>query len=349
MPVVSYGRALTLHAEQDPSATAIVHEGQTTTRDTLERAARRRARQYLALGVEPGDFVTIALPNCVGFFEAAFSISTSRSAPRGVYAGLVHLGCYSEMEEAWQSSQHRILQRLEAHFSQHDFVLGGTPSLADYGLLASLYAHLYRDAVSGFALRTHFPIVCEWVERTNGEGALNARLETQKLYSLGEDGQLVGRIATSDGGVWLGDDAIPETLIPILQVFFEEMWPVLSDSSDALKAFIASDAHEAGGELPGKTFSATPGFEQHQTGEGALTHEFELGGRKGRRMVIPYQIWMLQRLEAALGRATATTEGEEAVRELLSGFKRGKELLELSSRLDGCRVRKEGALLYSCA
>ena len=299
----------------------------------------------LAAGA-PGDTRRAA---GAGFFEAAFSISTSRSAPRGVYAWLVHLGCYSEMEEAWQSSQHRILQRLEAHFSQHDFVLGGTPSLADYGLLASLYAHLYRDAVSGFALRTHFPIVCEWVERTNGEGALNARLETQKLYSLGEDGQLVGRIATSDGGVWLGDDAIPETLIPILQVFFEEMWPVLSDSSDALKAFIASDAHEAGGELPGKTFSATPGFEQHQTGEGALTHEFELGGRKGRRMVIPYQIWMLQRLEAALGRATATTEGEEAVRELLSGFKRGKELLELSSRLDGCRVRKEGALLYSCA
>ena len=65
-------------------------------------------------------------------------------------------------------------------------------------------------------------------------------------------------------------------------------------------------------------------------------------------MVIPYQIWMLQRLESVLGRATATTKGEKTVRELLSGFARGEELLELSSRLDGCRVRKEGALLYSC-
>ncbi len=282
-----------------------------------------------------------------GFFEAAFGISTSRSDPRGVYAGLVHLGCGGDMEFAWQASQHRILERLEAHFSQHDFVLGGMPSLADYGLLASLYAHLYRDAVSGFALRTHFPIVCEWVERTNGEGALNARMETQKLYSLDDDGELLPRVATSDGGAWLEDDAIPETLVPILEIFFEEMWPVLSDACRVLTAYIESDAHEAGGEVPGKTFTATPGFEHLQTGTGALTHEFELGGLKGRRMVVPYQVWMLQRLEAAIERASESREGEQSLREFVSGFSRGEELLELSSILKGCRVRKEGALLYA--
>jgi glutathione S-transferase len=110
-----------------------------------------------------------------GFFETAFGISTSRSDPKGVYAGLVQLGCDATTESAWQESQHHLLGLLETHFSRHDYVLGGRPSLADYGLLGPLYAHLYRDAVSGFALRTHFPIVSEWVERTNGEGALNAR------------------------------------------------------------------------------------------------------------------------------------------------------------------------------
>jgi glutathione S-transferase len=104
------------------------------------------------------------------FFERAFGISESRSNPRGVYAGLVHLGCNEVTEMAWQASQHRVLGLLETHFGVHDYALGGRPSLADFGLLGPLYAHLFRDAVPGFALRVYFPLVAEWVERTNGEG-----------------------------------------------------------------------------------------------------------------------------------------------------------------------------------
>ncbi len=283
------------------------------------------------------------------FFEAAFGISDTRVSPRGVYAGLVHLGCDAHTEHAWQASQHALLGHLEAHFSRHDYALGGAPSLADFGLLASLYAHLYRDAVPGFALRTHFPIVSEWVERTNGEGALNARRYGQKLYSLDAQGELVGRVATSDDGAWLGGDAIPESLMPVLGVFFDEMWPVLVDASRTLTEYIASADHTPGDELPGKTFTATPGFEALQTGEGALTHAFEIGGVKSRRMVVPYQMWMLGRLAGVLARCVETAAGREAVSTLLAAFPRGPELLELDRLLEGCRVRKEGARLYSVA
>jgi len=282
-----------------------------------------------------------------GFFEAAFGISTSRSDPKGVYAGLLHLGVNEETEGEWQASQHRFLERFEEHLRRHDYVFGGTPSLADFGLLAPLYAHLYRDAVAGFALRTHFPLVCEWVERTNGEGALNSRMETQQLYSVGEDGELVGRPATSDGAAWLPDDEIPETLIPILQIFFDEMWPVLASSIETLTRYIESAAHDPGGELPGKSFSATPGFEGAQIGDGPLTHSFEIGGVLGRRMVIPYQIWMLQRIEGVIQEATTSSKGRDALDALLQRFPRGSEILELSTRLEGCRVRKQGALLYA--
>lgn len=282
-----------------------------------------------------------------GFFEAAFGISDTRVSPKGVYAGLVHLGCDARTESAWQASQHRLLTLLEAHFGQHDYVLGGRPSLADFGLLGPLYAHLYRDAVPGFVLRTHFPLVCEWVERTNGEGALNARRYGQKLYALDESGTLVGRIANSDAGEWLPDDAIPETLLPILGVFFEEMWPVLRSSADRLHAFIASDQHEAGGELPGKTFAATPGFFEHQTEGGALTHPFEIGGVQSERMVVPYQMWMLERIEEAMAPALAHPEGRNALEALVGDFSDGSEILDLAKRLDGCRVRKAGALLFS--
>lgn len=297
----------------------------------------------LAAGA-PGDVRRAA---GAGFFEAAFGISDTRSKPKGVYAGLVHLGVDEHTEKAWQASQHHLLGRLEAHFSQHDYLLGGTPSLADFGLLGPLYAHLYRDAVSGFALRTHFPLVCEWVERTNGEGALNARMVGQKIYGLDEDGNLVGRTATSDAGQWLPDDEIPETLLPILEVFFEEMWPVLESSAAVLTRYLQSDLHEPGGELPGKTFTATPGFEALQTGDGPLTHSFAIGDVTSRRMVIPYQIWMLQRIEPVLAKAAATAAGRESIAALIGRFKRGSELLELGNLLEGCRIRKEGALLYS--
>ena len=276
------------------------------------------------------------------FFESAFGISDARTNPRGPFAGLIQLGCTDATVEAWRSSLHQLLQALEVHFGQHDYLLGGRPCLADFALLGPLYAHFYRDPVPGFALRLFFPLVCEWVERTNAEGCLNARRYGQKLYGLGPDGSLVGREAMSDGGDWLGADTVPATLDPVLKVFFQEMWPVLRASMEALRGFIASEDHAVGDELPRKTFTASPGFEAHQTGDGPLTVGFEMGGVAARRMVVPNQIWMLQRLEAAMAGADS-----DVLASWLACFDQGSELLELEASLRGCRVRKQGGLLFS--
>ncbi len=281
-----------------------------------------------------------------GVFEDLFGLSEARTNPRGVYAGLVHLGCTEATEQAWWASMERVLGLLDTHFGAHDYVLGGLPSLGDFGLFGPLYAHLYRDAASGFALRTRHPIVSEWVERTYGDN-VSARHYGQKLYSLGEDGELVGRPATSDGGEWLTDDRVPESLDAVVAVFFEEMWPVLASTMEKTAAFIASDAHEPGGELPGKTFTADLPWYAHQTGDGALTHEFEIGGIAARRMVVPYHIWMLQRLARVLEAATASAEGRETITAWLAQLPNGSQLLELDDRLADCRLRKEGARLFS--
>jgi glutathione S-transferase len=280
-------------------------------------------------------------------FEQGFGISEARTNPKGVYAGLVHLGVSPETESAWWASLENVLDRLDAHLDRHDFALGGRPSLADFGLMGPLYAHVFRDATSGFMLRTRHPLVAEWVERTNGTNSLNARSYGQKLYSLGDGGELVARPATSDGGQWLTDDTVPETLDALVAVFFDEMWPVMKSTMERTAAFIASGAHEAGGQLPGKTFFADLPWLEHQTGDGALTHEFEIGGVRARRMVAPIQIWKLQRIASAIDEATATDAGRVSVEAWLDGFAEGRELLELKQRLRGCRVRKEGARLFS--
>ncbi len=278
--------------------------------------------------------------------ENLFALSEARTNPKGTYAGLVHLGCTEATEQAWWASMENILGLLDVHFGAHDFVLGGLPSLGDFGLLGPLYAHLYRDATSGFMLRTQHPIVSEWVERTNGHN-VSARTYDQRLYSLGENGELVGRPATSDGGQWLTEDRVPSSLDALVAVFFDEMWPMLTSTMEKTAAFIESDAHEPGGGLPGKTFTADLPWYAHQTGEGALTHDFEIGGIQSRRMVVPYHVWMLQRLAVIVEEATASEAGRASVTTWLEQFSNGGQLLELSDRLAGCRVRKDGALLYS--
>jgi hypothetical protein len=122
---------------------------------------------------------------------------------------------------------------------------------------------------------------------------------------------------------------------------------VLKSAIATLRAFIASDAHQLGDELPGKTFTATPGWESFQCDGGALTHEFEIGGIRSRRMVVPYQMWMLQRIAGVLEACTETAEDRSAIEGFLSRFPAGHELLELDERLAGCRVRKEGGRLFS--
>lgn len=280
-------------------------------------------------------------------FDGPFGVREAFANPRGIFAGLVALGATERTAPAWEESNARLLQRLETHFAVRDFALGGLPSLADFALLGPLYAHLYRDPVAGFALRTRFPLVTEWVERTNHTNALNARTYGQKLYSLGPDGSLVGRPATSDGGAWLGGDEIPETLLPVLETFTVEMWPMLRSTCAALRCYLASGKHVPGTELPGKTFTPTPGFEALQTGDGPLTHEFEIGGLRARRMVVPYHVWMLQRLGDVLRECVRTEAGSAEIESLLARLPNGKELLSLDAELAGCRIRKVGGRLFA--
>lgn len=280
-------------------------------------------------------------------FDGPLGVKDRESNLRGVFLGLHGMGVTPATEAAWKASNDHILGLLERHFEQHDFVLGGRPSLGDFGLMGPLYAHLFRDPVPGFEMRTRFPLVAEWVERTNGTNALNSRSYNQKLYSLGPDGELVPRPATSHGGEWLEDDEVPDTLLDVLGVFFSEMWPVLESSMERVTALAASDDFAPGSELAGKTFTPTPGFEALQTGDGPLTHDFEIGGIKERRMVFPYHIWMLQRLAAVLGSCTESGANRAAIEAMLGRFDGGSRFLDLETSLSGCRVRKTGGRIFA--
>src|ERR1700761_4587645 len=62
------------HAVRDPDRPAITIGDRTVSRAELEARANRRARALAALGVGQDDFITVALPNGLEFYETAFAI-----------------------------------------------------------------------------------------------------------------------------------------------------------------------------------------------------------------------------------------------------------------------------------
>jgi glutathione S-transferase len=150
-----------------------------------------------------------------------------------------------------EASYLELLGELDRHFAEHAFVFGGRPTIADFGLIGPLYAHLYRDPHPGRLMRERAANVAGWVERmTSPEAA---------------DGEL------------LADDAIPETLWPVLARMAREQVPVLIDTEWKLARW--REAHPEAVEVP------------RALGE----HAFEIGGALGTRRVLPHALWRWQR------------------------------------------------------
>jgi len=88
MAAISLSRILAHWAHQQPDRVAVSHEGREITFAELEASTNRLARAYTKLGVEPDDFVTIALPNSIAFFEACFATWKLGATPQPVSAKL---------------------------------------------------------------------------------------------------------------------------------------------------------------------------------------------------------------------------------------------------------------------
>jgi glutathione S-transferase len=118
------------------------------------------------------------------------------------------LGITTNNIPALEASYEQLLADLNVHFKEHDFLLGGRPSIGDFGLIGPLYAHLYRDPAPGELMKRIAPEVCKWVERMNSEELPQ--------------------------GEFLSNDEIPETLMPVLKRMASEQLPVLMDTDKRL-------------------------------------------------------------------------------------------------------------------
>lgn len=150
----------------------------------------------------------------------------------------------------------RMLGLLEKHFSQHAFLLGDKPSLADFSLMGTMYGHLGRDPWPARELIAPNPHLRNWIDRM-----------ADLPKSLDEN--------AAPG--WLANDEIPATLMPILRITFEEF--------GAQVAGIAAQVNSLAAHWPkDKRLPRILEDVAIPLPEGAF-----------RRAAMPYTLWMAQR------------------------------------------------------
>jgi bile acid-coenzyme A ligase len=86
--LLSFGRNLANIAKEKPNAIAVSFENETLTWRALHQRTNRIARALGARGVKQGDFVTIALPNGIGFIEACYAAWKLGATPQPVSSRL---------------------------------------------------------------------------------------------------------------------------------------------------------------------------------------------------------------------------------------------------------------------
>ena len=120
-----------------------------------------------------------------------------------------------------------VLDALNAHFENHAYLLGWRPCVGDFGLLAPMYAHLGRDPHPMRIMQQRATRVYRWVERMNRPDQ-----DVPEYYDAGDD--------------FLADDAVPDSLLKVLEVLAQDFVPESRASSEVINAWLADNPPEPG-------------------------------------------------------------------------------------------------------
>jgi len=185
-----------------------------------------------------------------------------------------------------EAAYEEMMTEFDAHFATQPYLLGGTPTIGDYGLFASLYAHLGRDPHPLRMMQDRAQMLFRWTERMRNPSS-------DMVEFIGRDESLIG------------DDAIPDTLKTLLR-------RVASDYLPEIEAMIAmtndwlSENQPAANEVVGG----------ESLGRGIGKCQFDWRGETLSVVVMPYRIFMLQRIQDAYD--GLDDAGREAVDALLA-------------------------------
>lgn len=225
------------------------------------------------------------------FLSADFASSLApMSAPGEIRAGVFDMagkrmreamasfGVSPETIPAVEASYMEFLTLFNAHLEGSPFLLGGRPTIGDYGLIGPLYAHLGRDPYPARIMQTHAHRVWRWTERMN-----------RPDQDAGEYG--------APEETLFADDQVPETLKALLRFIAEDYLP-------EVRAYV---------RFTNEWLAARPELEPGTSGHDRVQErrigevEFEWRGHALKVGVMPYRIYLLQKIQDVFDSAEADT------------------------------------------
>ena len=159
-----------------------------------------------------------------------------------------------------------LLDALNSHFQHTPYLLGGSPCIGDFGLLAPLYGHLARDPHPAALMKKRAPRVYRWVERMN-----RASQDAQEYFDCDTD--------------FLQKNEIPETLIAVLRVLSQDFVPETVASTKFLNLWLSEKNPKTGSPVV---------FQLGTSPIGSV--EFQVRDRPIKAAIEPYRHFQLQRI-----------------------------------------------------
>lgn len=235
----------------------------------------------------------------LGFLEADFLCALAPHAPSEVGAQIfaassgrmrkaaVNCGVTEQSASAIEASYAQFLAVFEAHLIGSPYLLGGKPTLGDYGLIGPLWPHLGRDPYPAMLMKRTAPRVWRWVERMNA-----AEQSAPEFHDLDDS--------------LFNADAVPQTLKALLHFVADDYLPELEAAVAFANAWLA--------ERP-ELVAGTNGLDR--PGDRAIGRvSFPWRGVEMTVGVLPYRIWLLQRVQDVFAKADGA--GQAAIQTLLA-------------------------------
>ncbi len=183
---------------------------------------------------------------------------------------------------------HEWLDLFEAHLSDSPYLLGNRPTIGDYGLIAAMWAHLYRDPAPAMLIKQRAPRVGRWVERMTTS-------EPYRHEYVADGG--------SDDDDLIADDSLPATLVAMLSYVSEEYLPEIAAHVDVANEWLDSNPDIE----PGTNGLDDPATRGLTGGRGLVaggSATFPWRGIELTTSVMPYRFWLMQRLHDDLAGAS---------------------------------------------
>ena len=230
----------------------------------------------------------------------------------------VTFGVTPDSVGAIEAAFHQWLDLFSAHLVDHPYLLGDHPTIGDYGLIAAMWAHLYRDPAPAMLIKQRAPRVGRWVER----------MTTPELY--------LHEYPDVDGSL-IDDTELPGTLLALMGYVAEEYLPEIAAHVDAANLWLSENPDIEPG-TNGLENPAARGLMGGRglVGSGAAT--FEWRGQQLTTGVMPYRFWLMQRLQDDLDAADAAAQAQARTAFAATGL---EPLLDLRTLR---RVERQGHL-----